>query len=585
MPTIKTEWDLSIYYGADAVKVIESELTAIEVAFAAFAKRHRKCSFLTSPKKLRKALDEYFALDALRPDKALRYYFFRKVKNVSDKEAQEATNRIQLRLTRASNQLLFFPLAIINLPPQTSRSYQKDSVLAPYHYYLVQLSQQRPHTLSNPEEQILQRKRLPARDLWMNAIDTILGERLINYKKQTYSLLSAIEWLPTMSDKDRDRLWSVITAELQDVGAMAEHEFTAVLLDKSINDELRQYEKPYSSTIQSYENELASVENLVETITTDGFRASRQFYAAKAQAHGLKKMTYSDRYRTLGTLPSIPFTQAVEITRDVLYGFNPAYGDFFDGLLSSGRIDVFPKDKKEGGAFMASGIHEPILIHLNHTDSFTTLETLAHEVGHAIHSYCSQLSQPTQYAEYSTVTAETASTFFEQLLFDKVFEQATASEQRILLEHKLDRNTATIMRQIAFFNYEQKIHSHVRTNGAIDNHTLAKLLQTELQRYMGKQCEITTADGYSYVYIGHFRRMFYVYTYAYGHLMSQVMLQKYKQDAEYATEIDRFLHLGGSDTVENIYRSIDIEPTDPKIIKSGLQDYQQDIALFRALYA
>ena len=580
---IKTEWDLSVYYSKNPEKTIEKELAAIEHTFTKFAKKHKNEAFLSSSNRLRAALDEYFALDELRPEKALRYYSYRKVKNVSDKEAQRASNRIQMRLTKASNLLLFFPLAIINLPRQTMQTYLKDSKLKPYRYFLSQLSKQRPHTLSNLEEQILQRKRLPARDLWMNATDTILGERSVTFAKKQHSLLSAIEWLPAISPKERLGLWKVITRELQAVGEIAEHEFTAVLLDKSINDELRHYPKPYSSTVVSYENEIESVENLVKTVTSEGFKSSRQYYTAKAKAHNLDTFTYTDRYRTLGELPTVPFDQAVDILRDVLYGFDPKYGKFFDELLVNGRIDVYPRDKKEGGAFMAAGVHEPILIHLNHTDSFTTLETLAHEVGHAIHSYCSQTTQPTYYQEYSTVTAETASTFFEQLLFDKVYEQLSEKKRRVMLEYKLDRITATIMRQVAFFNYELQIHEHVRKHGAIENATLARLLQKEIQRYMGKDCTVSEADGYSYVYIGHFRRMFYVYTYAYGHLMSQLMLKKYYEDSNYAQQIGHFLGMGGSNTVENIYRSIGIEPTDPDVFKSGLRSYKEDVKNFRSI--
>lgn len=583
LPKIKTEWDFSLYYNKQTLANIEHELQVIEQAFAKFAKKYRNEKFLSSAKKLRVALEDYFALDELRPEKALRYYSYRKVKNVSDKEAQRAINRIQMRLTKAGNQLLFFPLAIVNLSTKKSRAFQKDPLLIKYRYYLEQLSKQKPHTLTQAEEIILQRKRMPARDLWMNATDTILGERTITYKKKEHSLLTAIERVSVMPLPEREPMWQVITKELRSIGAMAEHEFTAILLDKAINDDLRNYDKPYTSTIISYENDISSVEALVDSITDIGFKASRAYYTAKARAHGLARMTYTDRHRTLGELPNIPFTQAVEITRDVLYGFEPEFGKFFDTLLAGGHIDVYPQDKKEGGAFMASGVYEPVFVHLNHTDTFTTLETLAHEIGHAIHSYCSQKSQPSHYQEYSIVTAETASTFFEQLLFDKVYEQASDSERKILLEHKLDRTTATIMRQIAFFNYEKIIHQHAREHGAIENDTLASLLQKELQRYMGKSCDITQDDGYSYVYIGHFRRMFYVYTYAYGHLISQVMLEHYYQNPAYATNIKDFLNQGGSNTVENIYRSIGIEPTNKSVFAAGLKAYRNDVNRFRTL--
>ena len=446
---------------------------------------------------------------------------------------------------------------------------------------MTQLYELKPHTLSEKEEKIMNKKNMTSRNLWVSSIETILGSKTITWKKQQISLLSAIENMSVIKNSERYKLWNIITKSLEDIGVFAEHELTALITDKYINDQIRNYEKPFTSVILSYQNETKAVENIIHTISTIGFEASGTYYKNKAWAHKLKNFSYTDRYRTLGKLPQINFSEGAEILREVLYEFKSEYGEFFDSLLLNGHIDVYPKKYKQGGAFMSSGTYEPTMIFLNHTDSFDSLQTLAHEVGHAIHSYCTAKSQPVCYQDYSMVTAETASTFFEQLLFQKVYDQSDTKTKHILLEHKLDRITSTVMRQTAFFNFELSLHEHIRSEGSIDSKTIATLFSKHIKKYMGANVNVNITDGYSYVYIGHFRRMFYVYSYAYGQLISSLMFNMYKNDKSYKNSIHDFLCSGASNSVENIYRSIGIEPNNPDVIENALTEYKQDIKTFK----
>lgn len=576
-PPLVHEWDLSKYYESLSDPAIEQDLVKVERAYQKFAKRYTKRDFTQSPAALQEALDEYLKLLALRASKPLRYLHFRTTLNAHDEDAAQRLNQLQSRVVKFSNQVLFFSQTVARIPKQRQKAMLRAKDLQPYRYWLQKLFTRAPHLLSLEVEQVLRRKSLPAHDLWVRGTEQILGQRTIAFRKETMPLLGAIEQVSSVDNKTRPQLWKVITQELEALSEVAANELQAIVLDADINDDLRDYDVPYAATVEGYENERASVEQLVDTISTTGFSLSKRFYRTKAQLHGLSQLTYVDRFREIGNAPHFSYEDSVMICRDVFYGLRTEYGELFDRLVSQGHVDVFPRAGKQGGAFMASGINEPIMVKLNHTNDLGSLMTLAHEMGHAIHTHRTHQTQPVQYQGYSTVTAETASTFFERAVWQALYDQADEATKTYLLHYKISNDIATMQRQIAFFNFELAMHQTIRAQGGMSKQALAQQMQQDLQAYMGPSVNVTEADGYSYVYVGHFRMLFYVYAYAYGHLMSEVMFAKLQTDNNYIEAIDRFLGLGHSMAVEDIFRSIDIDPTDPATFKLGLQSLQKDI--------
>ena len=223
------------------------------------------------------------------------------------------------------------------------------------------------------------------------------------------------------------------------------------------------------------------------------------------------------------------------------------------------------------------------MVFLNHVDNFKSLETLAHEMGHALHTARTKTAQPVRYQGYSLTTAETASTLFENLVFDAVYAQSDAATKLNLMHDRLVRDISTIQRQIAFFNFETEMHTLIRTQGAASKEELAALLTKQLRAHLGKGVSVDDDDGYSYVYIGHFRSMFYVYTYAYGLLMSNLMIQEYRADKNYVNKIDQFLQSGGSSTVEQIFKSIGIDAYKTATFEASLGNIADNVTEFGRL--
>lgn len=586
LSNIKTQWDLKRhYYIFESDPQIEKDILAIEVAYKAFAKKYAGKDFVSTPEKLATALYAYDDLMDIPASKPILYFWYRSTLDANDSTAEQKINLLSDRLTKVGNLTIFFSLAIGKIPKKMQGAYLKHSKLEPYRYLLERIFLTAKHTLTEAEEKILALKSTPARSLWVAATDKIVNKRHVTYKKKSIPLNEAIEKISAIEVTERPKLWSIVRSELKLLSEIAEPELNAIVIDKKINDELRGYKNAYESKVQGNENDLASVEALVASISGKGFALSRKFYELKAKAHGVASLPYASKYDPLGVESKIPFTDAVEICRDVFYGVKNEYGEFFDGMLTNGQIDVYPKPGRSGGAFMSSDTGVPPFVFLNQVDDFKSLETLAHEMGHALHTSRSKLHQPVRYQDYSTTTAETASTLFENLVFDAVYAQSDTDKKLTLMHDRILRDISTIQRQIAFFNFEREMHELIRRQGAASKEELAALLTKQLRAHLGKGVTVEDDDGYSFVYIGHFRSMFYVYTYAYGLLMSNLMIQNYRDDKNYVNKIDQFLGMGGSNTVEKIFKTIGINASKIETFEHSLASIEQNVTEFGKLIA
>lgn len=579
----KKEWDLKgLYYKSAKDPRIEADLKTTEALYHAFAKKWAGNDFASS-KDLKAALKEYENL-AGRPEisRPGRYFSFRQCLNVNDAEATQALALISKRLRQASDQILFFTLKLGKLPLRLQREYLKEPGLSHFRYYLERVFEGAKHDLSEAEEKIIRLKARPASAMWHDAVEKIISNRQVKFKGKALNLPEALETIDLLSVKDRIRLWDLIMAEVKQIGEVAEHEMNAIIGDARNEDELRGYQKPYSATALAYEHDEKSIESLVEAVSSQGFKLSQKFYKFKAKYHGVKELHYTEKYRSIGPDLSISFEEALEVCRDVFYGLKTEYGEIFDRMLQNGQIDVFPKTGKRGGAFMSDETGHPTHVFLNHVANFKSLETLAHEMGHAIHAHRSAQNSPL-YDGHSIVTAETASTLFENLVFDAVYKQAKEKDKATLLHDRITRDIATIERQVAFFNAELQMHETIQRQGSMQSSEMADCMYRHLRAYLGPAIKLSQDDGYSYVYIPHLRYGFYVYSYAFGLLMSTLMSQKYKEDNSYISQIDKFLSAGSSDTVVNIFKSIGIDTTKEDTFIKALESHAADIAAFEKL--
>jgi len=593
-PSLKTDWDLSMMYASPADPQIEADLKAAEDACDTFAKKYRpelggSDAYLREETALAEALSFSEKLaDTQSGAKPSFYFSLRQAIDSSDSTNEAALAKISDRLTKSFNKILFFDLALGKIPKETQQRFLESQALKPWKYYLDRTWKTSRYDLTEAEEKILSLKSQTSRGMWVDGVEKLIGKQTLSFgsgkAKRQIPLSEAINLITSLPKKERHALSDAVMQRLREISDFPESELNAIITDKKINDELRGLKKPYSGTVLRYQNEEKTVENLVETVTRH-FAVSHRFYKLKAKLLGEKSLSYADRSAPISELArKVSFAEQVETVREVFSGLGQKYRDIFDGYLAKGQIDVYPKKGKRGGGFCASARNVPTYILLNDTGNTDSIFTLAHEMGHGVHAEFSRHLSPF-YEDCSMAVAEVASTLFELFLFDHQIGKMTEKERIIALHKRINGDIASIFRQVACFNFENELHMHIREHGYMPKEEMAKLMNKHMAAYLGPVFKLSENDGYFFADWTHLRSFFYVYSYAFGLLVSRALHRAYKKDKAFLAKIERFLSAGGSDTPENIFKSIGIDVTEPSFFEEGIKSIEDDIRELESLIA
>lgn len=298
-------------------------------------------------------------------------------------------------------------------------------------------------------------------------------------------------------------------------------------------------------------------DNLIRTVN-DNLTPMHRWATLKKKLLGLNELHPFDAYVTLFDQKlekKYPYDIAVKIVLDSLEVMGKDYLSSLNKAFNNRWIDVYETKAKRSGAYSSGttfGVHPYVL--LNWTDLLNDVFTLAHEMGHNMHSYYTGLNQPFVYANYSIFLAEVASTFNESLLLDHLVNIAESKEEKLfLLEKYLNNVTTTVYRQVMFAEFEQLTHSKVENGDALTPDILCGLYKDVFQKYWGPEMIIDDEETYTWARVPHFYYNFYVYQYATGFAASEALALKVKKDGEPAVKkyLD-FLKSGSSDYPINI---------------------------------
>lgn len=574
---MQTTWNLGLLYKGHNDPQIEKDVRAIEAAYSKFEKKYkRKTDYLKNETKLFQALTDFEGIFANNPVSSPLTYLHYHMDLFNDSESRALSTKLMSRLQLNENKVVFFELSLAKIPAPLQKKFLKSKKLAHFKYYLSTIFRRAKHDLSESEEKILGLKTIPAYIHWLTATEKILNKQVVTFKGKQMPLGEASSKIHDLPLKERRELHTAVMKTLEGVSEIAESELNAVITDKKINDELRGFKEPYDATILGYQNDSKSVLALVSTVTKN-YSISHKFYNLKAKLLKLPNLEYSDRAVGIGeNVKEIKFEEAVRILREVFGSADPRYLSILNSFLENGHVDVFPKVGKTDGAYCGGGTNMPTFVLLNYTNSTDQVMTFAHEMGHAIHTEFSKV-QTALYQNYTISTAEVASTFFESMVFDTVFEKLSNEEKVLALHKRINDDIQTIFRQIACFNFETELHKTIRAKGAVTRDEIGEMMNKHMGAYIGPIMKMQKMDGNLFVSWSHLRRFFYVYSYAFGQLISKALYAKYKEDKTYIEKINKFLSAGGSDTPENIFKSIGVDVTKPDFWEKGLKSIEEDI--------
>lgn len=271
----------------------------------------------------------------------------------------------------------------------------------------------------------------------------------------------------------------------------------------------------------------------------------------------------------------IPYEKALEMVKEGLRPLGEEYGRVLEEAFQSGWIDVYENRGKRSGAYSwgAYGTHPYVL--LNYQENLDNVFTIAHELGHALHSYYSDREQPYIYAQYTIFVAEVASTLNEALLMDHLLKTTTDPKRKMyLLNHYLEQFRGTVFRQVKFAEFEKIIHERAENGEALTADVLCDIYLDLNKQYYGPSMVVDEPIAMEWARIPHFYSNFYVYKYATGFSAAQAIARHILTEGESA--VDRylsFLKSGGSDTPINLLKKSGVDMTQPEPVREAMQTF------------
>ena len=470
--------------------------------------------------------------------------------DTQDQKAQIAMARFQQFAAEMGNRTLFFSLWWKALDDANAQRLLDAS--GDYRYWLVQMRNFKPYTLTEAEEKIINIKDVTG----SNALEML-------YDSITNRYVFKLEIDGEVKEMTRGELMSHVRSADPDLRARAYQELYRVYGEdapilgqiyqniardwKNENVNMRKYKSPISvrNTVNDLPDEV--IETLME-VSRKNIGIFHRFFRLKAQKIGMEKLRRYDVYAPVSESDKrFSYDEATAMTFESFERFDPKFAELARKVFDQGHVDSEVRKGKMGGAFCSTlGPELSPWVMLNYQGKADDVGTMAHELGHAIHSLMAdEHSIFTQHA--CLPLAETASTFGEMMLTDLMLERETdeAVRQDILFA-QLDDAFATIIRQIYFAIFEKEAHEMIINDASVDE--LSEAYLANLKEEFGDAVEVSDEFKYEWVSIPHiYGTPFYVYAYAFGQLLVFALYKRYQEEGEsFKPKYMRILSAGGS---------------------------------------
>lgn len=356
--------------------------------------------------------------------------------------------------------------------------------------------------------------------------------------------------------------------------------FNGNLKTNIFNAKVRKYDSAREASLDRNNIPLSVYDNLIES-TNKNLAPLHRWASLKKKILSLDELHPYDVYVSLFLTQDekeYQYDDAVELVLESLKPLGDEYLASLKKAFDNRWIDVYETPAKRNGAYSSGttyGVHPYVL--LNWTNLLNDVFTLAHEMGHNMHSYYTGITQPYPYANYSIFLAEVASTFNESLLLDYLIKKAETIEEKLyLLEKYLNNITATFYRQIMFAEFEMIVYNKTEKGEALTSDSLCKLYGEIFQKFWGPDMVVDKEEGYTWARIPHFYYNFYVYQYATGYAASEVLSKKVKTEGEEAVKkYLNFLKSGSSDYSINILKAAGVDMYSPEPVLATTQKMNQ----------
>ena len=500
----------------------------------------------------------------------LRYYA-----DTSDALAGKFLGDSQARVTDISGKIVFFSLELNAIEEEALAAKLASSpALARYAPWIDRLRAMKPYQLSDELERFLHDQSVVGSSAWVRLYDETLSAMRFDVDGEELPLEGV---LTQMSDADRSKRERAAHALAKVFGenlALFSRVTNTLAKDKEIDDRWRNLPSADASRHLANHVEAEVVDALREAVTAAYPRLSHRYYALKAKWLGLEKLEYWDRNAPLPEKDErkIPWEEARETVLDAYGGFSPELAQLAKRFFDNPWIDAPVRAGKASGAFAHPTVvscHPYVLV--NYLGKTRDVMTLAHELGHGVHQLLAA-GQGELLSHTPLTLAETASVFGEMLTFQSLLaKESDPGRKKALLASKVEDMLNTVVRQIAFYDFERRVHAERRT-GELTADRIGEIWMEVAGESLGPA--VNLADGYEtyWTYVSHFiHAPFYVYAYAFGDGLVNALYARYREgDPGFQQRYFDMLRAGGAKHHGELLKPFGLDAADPAFWDQGL---------------
>lgn len=567
-------WRLEDLYPAPDSAELKADLDRAERDAAAFQERYKSTLAGLDGAALGRAVAQYETIDEVL-GRVMSYAQLVYAGDMSDGANGRFMQAMQERVTAISSDLLFFSLELNRLEEAAVQEKLRAPELARYAPWLRDLRAFRPHQLSDELEQMLHEKAVAGRSAWVRLFDETIAALRFPIAGEQMPAAQALDCLSSRDPARRKEAAKAIGGVLGDNARLFAHITNTLAKDKEVEDKWREFPQPWSGRNLSNHVEDAVVDALTEAVKSSYPALSHRYYALKARWFGVEKLDYWDRNAPLpeDDDKQIPWDEARTRVLDAYRAFSPELAAVGERFFTQPWIDAPTRPGKSPGAFAHPTVPSahPYLL-LNYLGKTRDVMTLAHELGHGVHQVLAAEAQGHLLADTPLTLAETASVFGEMLTFRAVLDAETdPKRRRILLASKVEDMINTVVRQIAFFDFERRVHTE-RRQGELSPERLGEIWLAVQGESLGPAMRFDPDYAAYWSYIPHFvHSPFYVYAYAFGDCLVNSLYAVYQERPEgFAPKYLDMLRAGGTLRHRELLAPFGLDASDPAFWHKGL---------------